>query len=261
MSHPLSPTATCRAPSPFAVWAFDHYCRRLFARHFTTVRWTSRTDPATWDPAVPTLALANHTNWWDGFLVWPLTRALGRQGHILMEARHLARYPAFRWLGALPIRRGESRGAYQDLMAAGAYLRRDTILWVFPSGERRPQGERPAGFERGAAHLALSHGGPVRILPAALRYVYLSEQLPEVFVLLGWPWLVEAGSAQDRRTLTSVMEREVADALDALDERLRTEAVAGFDVLIEGKLSVNKRMDRFRHAVGLLRGNFEARNG
>jgi hypothetical protein len=32
-------------------------------------------------------------------------------------------------------------------------------------------------------------------------------------------------------------------------------------MLVTGKLSVNKRMDRFRHAVGLLRGEFQARNG
>jgi hypothetical protein len=30
---------------------------------------------------------------------------------------------------------------------------------------------------------------------------------------------------------------------------------------VAGRLSINKRMDRVRHAVGLLRGRFEPRNG
>jgi len=30
---------------------------------------------------------------------------------------------------------------------------------------------------------------------------------------------------------------------------------------VTGKLSINKRMDRVRHSLGLLRGPFEARNG
>jgi hypothetical protein len=39
------------------------------------------------------------------------------------------------------------------------------------------------------------------------------------------------------------------------------ERLDAFEPLTAGSLSVNKRLDRFRHAVGLLRGPFEARNG
>jgi hypothetical protein len=42
---------------------------------------------------------------------------------------------------------------------------------------------------------------------------------------------------------------------------LRTESLAAFRTVVAGRLSINKRMDRFRHALGLLRGPFEARNG
>jgi 1-acyl-sn-glycerol-3-phosphate acyltransferase len=243
------------------VWAFAHYVHRLFARHFASVRWTTLSDPASWDPAIPTLGVANHTNWWDGFLAGLLARAVSRQPHVLMDAEQLARYPAFRSVGALPLRRQPARAAYHDLAAAGTSLRPDTLLWIFPSGERRPQGERPARFERGAAHLALGYGAPVRLLPAAFRYVYLGEQLPEAFALLGRPVLLTADAGHDRQTLTRRIEQETAAAVDALDERLRAESVAGFELLVVGKLSINKRMDRFRHAVGLLRGHFEARNG
>lgn len=250
-----------RAPNRLAVWAFAHYVRRLFARHFTSVRWTTLSDPASWDPAIPTLGVANHTNWWDGFLAGLLARALGRQPHVLMDAEQLERYRVFRWVGALPIRRHAARGAYHDLAVAGASLRAGTLLWVFPSGRRRPQGERAVAFERGAAQLALQHRGPVRLLPAAFRYVYLGEQLPEAFALLGRPVVVAAGAGQDRRSLTRRIEQEIAAAVDALDERLRSESVNGFELLVSGRLSINKRMDRVRHAVGLLRGRFEARNG
>jgi 1-acyl-sn-glycerol-3-phosphate acyltransferase len=261
LNHLTSSPAQYHAPNRLAVWAFAHYVHRLFARHFASVRWTTLTDPASWDPAIPTLGVANHTNWWDGFLAGLLARALGRQPHVLMDAEQLARYPIFRRVGALPLRRQQARAAYLDLATAGTNLRPDTLLWIFPSGERRPQSERPARFERGAAHLVVSHGGPVRLLPAAFRYVYLGEQLPEAFALLGCPVLLAAGAAFDRPSLTRRLEQETAAAVDALDERLRSESVAGFELLVAGKLSVNKRMDRFRHAVGLLRGHFEARNG
>jgi chlorobactene lauroyltransferase len=225
------------------------------------VRWASVTDAAPWDPGVPTLFVANHTNWWDGFFAFLLGRELGLTFHILMDATELARYPAFRWIGVLPLRWQRLRGAYEDLGRAAACLRSGTGLWIFPQGSRRPQGELPARFTRGAAHLAVEHPGRLRIVPVAFRYVFASEQLPEAFALVGEPRILERPCGLDRRALTRLFEADVVATLDVLDGYLREEAHARFRMLVTGKLSVNKRMDRFRHAVGLLRGEFQARNG
>ncbi len=225
------------------------------------MRWATLTDAGRWDRGVPTLFIANHTNWWDGFFAFLLGRELGLTFHILMDAAELARYGAIRWIGVLPIRRGELRGAYDDLAAAAPCLRPGAGLWIFPQGSRRPQGERPAHFARGAAQLALAHDGPVRICPVAFRYVFVSEQLPEAFALVGHPRATGGTGETDRRALTEDLERDTGGTLDALDALLADEAHGSFRTLVAGKLSVNKRMDRFRHAIGLLRGPFEARNG
>jgi chlorobactene lauroyltransferase len=248
-------------PRPLAVWAFARYFRSQFARHFASVRWATLTDAARWDRGVPTLFVANHTNWWDGFFAFLLGRELGLTFHLLMDAAELARYRAFRWGGVLPLRRGQLRGAYQDLADAGAYLRRGAGLWIFPQGERRPQGERPERLARGAAQLAIAHGESVRIVPVAFRYPFVSEQLPEAFALVGQPRTFRPARGADRRTLTAEIARDLLGTLDSLDGLLSEEAHGSFRTLVAGKLSVNKRMDRFRHAVGLLRGPFEARNG
>ena len=225
------------------------------------MRWCSLTDASRWDRTLPTLFVANHTNWWDGILAFLLSREMGIAFHILMDAAELARYPAFRWIGVLPIRRGTLKGARDDLDAALPCLRAGAGLWIFPQGSRRPQGERPARLARGAAHLALARGGPVRVVPVAFRYVFISEQRPESFALLGQPRIVSPGAWADRRALTATIQADLLATLDALDARLAEEAHGAFRVLVAGRLSVNKRMDRFRHAVGLLRGPFEARNG
>lgn len=250
-----------RPPSPLTVRAFDRYVRSQLAKHFATTRLASLCDAGRWDRAIPTLLLANHTSWWDGHLAFLTGRELGLAAHILMEASSLERYRAFRLAGAVPIRRGSLRGAYEDLVAAGTCLRPGGGLWIFPQGSRRPQGERPARLERGAAELALRHEGPLRVCPVAFRYLHLSEQLPEAFVLVGQAWVLEPGRYAGRRELAPVLERDLAGVVDALDGLLRTESVAGFRTVVAGRLSINKRMDRFRHALGLLRGPFEARNG
>jgi len=250
-----------RPPKPLAVRAFDRYFRSQLARHFATTRLSSVSEADRWDRSIPTLFIANHTSWWDGLLAFVVGRELGLRVHILMDAANLERYGAFRLAGAVPIRRGSPREAHEDLAAARACLHAKAGLWIFPQGARRPQAERPARLERGAAALALGHDGPLRVCPVALRYVYLGEQLPEAFAWLGQPRLVEPGDYASRRQIAPVLERDLLAAIDGLDGLLRTESVGAFRTIVAGPLSINKRMDRFRHAVGLLRGPFEARNG
>ena len=178
-----------------------------------------------------------------------------------MEERNLARYRAFLRVGALPLRRTSPREAYADLTAARAHVVPGVGLWIFPQGVRRPAAEPIERCERGAAQIALSGASPVRFVPVAFRYLFLGEQLPEAFVLLGTPWVVEPGAEGLRKGVMAGVERELAGTIARLDDRLATEDTTGFRLLVHGKLSVNKRMDRFRHAIGLLGGRFEARNG
>ena len=248
-------------PHPFAQALFERYVRRQAGRHFAGVHWTTVDLPESWDRSVPTLLVANHTNWWDGFLAFLVSRSLRLTFQVLMEARHLARYRLFLRLGALPLRRGRARETYADLKAAGAYLRPGTGLWLFPQGERRPPAERPMGCERGAAQLALRHQGPLRIVPVAFRYTFVGEQLPEAFVLVGEEWRPRRDDLAGREPLMGEIERRLGSALDRLDGLVAEERLSAFRPLAAGRLSVNKRLDRFRHAVGLLRGPFEMRNG
>ena len=248
-------------PGPAAAWLFDRYIRGQVRRHFTAVHWGSRSLPERWDRGLPTLFIANHTNWWDGFLACLLTRRIGLRFQVLMEAQHLARYPIFLRVGALPVRRGRPRQAYDDLSAAAGYLQPRAGLWIFPQGRRRPPREPVSGCERGAAQLALRAGRPLRVCPVAFRYTFVGEQLPEAFVFVGDEWRVEPRARGAREPLMAEMERRLGATVAELDGLVDRERLEGFRPLADGKLSVNKRLDRFRHAVGLLPGPFEARNG
>jgi chlorobactene lauroyltransferase len=247
-----------RAP---AAWLFDRYIRGQVRRHFTAVHWAARGRPERWDRGLPTLFIANHTNWWDGALACLVTGRLRLRFQVLMEAEHLARYRIFLRVGALPMRRGRPRQAYDDLSAASGYLQPRAGLWVFPQGRRRPPREPVTGCERGAAQLAHRAGRPLRVCPVAFRYSFVGEQLPEAFVFVGEEWRVEPGAFSGREPLMAQMEARLGATVRELDELVDQERLDGFLPLAKGRLSVNKRLDRFRHAVGLLRGPFEARNG
>ena len=259
MSRAARTPAAYQAPRPVAVWAFARYFRGLFRRHFASVQWASLDEPAGWDRAVPVLFVSNHTNWWDGFFSFILTQEFGLTFHILMEAANLDRYPAFKRIGTLPLRRDSRMGAWEDLHAAARVLRPGAVLWIYPQGGRRPAGEQPQRLERGAAHLAVRHEGALRICPVAFRYPFMSEQLPEAMALVGRSWLHDG--SDDRTALTGRIGSAIGETTALLDTRLSHETLEGFRLLVPGKLSVNKRMDRVRHRLGLLRGPFEARNG
>ena len=248
-------------PTAVAQWLFERYVRRQAGRHFTGVHWTARGAPLHWDRSIPTLFVANHTNWWDGFLAFLVGRTLGLDFQVLMEARHLARYRVFLKVGALPMRRDKARDSYADLTAAAGYLRPGVGLWLFPQGVRRPPAERPSGCERGAAHLVLGHQGPLRVCPVAFRYAFVGEQLPEAFVLVGDEWVPGPDRRAGRGPVMRDIEARLIETVGALDQLVVPEHLGVFEPLAAGRLSVNKRLDRFRHAVGLLRGPFEVRNG
>lgn len=250
-------------PRPVLARGFAWYLDRLMGRHFISVRWASVEAPAAW-AGEPLLVVANHTNWWDGFLAHQLTRALGRRFQVLMDAKGLATYPFFRHFGAAPVHRDSPMGAMADLAAVRANIRPDVALWLFPQGRRSPAGMGITTLETGAAHLALTAPEPVRVVPVAFRYPFLSEQLPEALALVGATQVVtpsERAGREERRALTADLSVRLAATVARLDVLLAEERVDGFRVLVQGRMSFNKRMDRVRHATGLLDGPFEERNG
>lgn len=261
------PAKGIRSPHQLLARGFGRYLERLASRHFAAVWWHR---PADWDPEPPTIYVANHTSWWDGFLAYLTGRRLSRVFHVLMEEEQLARYRFFRGVGALPLDRHCAGRAYAQLEVAARALRPGRGLWVFPQGARRPRREPVHAIERGAAQVALLTREPVRICPVAFRYEYLSEDRAEAFVFVGdqvsgiggrESGVTSREFRRERRVLSERIERILAGTLEALDRRLEREDLDAFEVMIPGKLSMNKRLDRLRHRLGLLSGEFEARNG
>ncbi|HEU5039596.1 MAG TPA: hypothetical protein VFT84_02175, partial [Gemmatimonadales bacterium] len=97
--------------------------------------------------------------------------------------------------------------------------------------------------------------------PVAFRYTFVGEQLPEAFVLVGEAWSPHPEERGGRDALMTSIETRLEATVAALDGLVTGERLGAFRPLASGRLSINKRLDRFRHAVGLLRGPFEARNG
>ena len=88
---------------------FNFALRRLLARtlrrRFHAVRVAGAEHLGALDPSRPTIGCVNHTNWWDGFVLYVLSHRLmqERDIYLAMEEKHLRRYPFFRWMGCFGV--------------------------------------------------------------------------------------------------------------------------------------------------------------
>ena len=207
------------------------------------------------DGALPVIGCVNHTNWWDGFVLYVLShRRLPHDIYLAMEERNLRRYRFFTRMGVFGVDLSAGSRNVAALRYALKLLRvaggpRAALVWMFVQGElvsdRRPVEARP-----GAAFLA-RHGG-ARLLPVALRYAWLSESRPSVFVRVGRPLAAGAGSADIAASLNGL--------LAATDRTLDPPDLAEYARLFEPGMSVNKRWDYLRHVFGGGREVFDKSN-
>ena len=208
------------------------------------------------DPARPVVGCVNHTNWWDGFVLYVLShRLLPQDIHLAMEEKNLRRYRFFTWMGVFGLDLADRVSALPGLRYAVNLLREKSaagdarLVWMFVQGRLLPAG-RLVEVKPGALFLARKTGASV--LPLALRYEWLSESRPTIFVQVGAP--MDASTTADglAAELNALFLR-AGDALDPLDLR-------HFQPLYRSRLSMNKRWDRLVHFFGRNRGAFDEHN-
>lgn len=233
--------------APWATASLRAYVRARVARRFHAW-WVGGDGVAeACDASQPLLLLPNHSSWWDGFLALELSQRLGHRFHVMMQADQLAAIPFFARVGAFSVDRGDRWQAAADLDYAASLLVPGNGVWVFPQGRRLPA-HAPLVIASGAARLA-TMAAPVRVVPVAMRYVFVSEDLPEAFAWVGRPFMAdpEEGLGALRRRI----REEMTGALGRLDAALVSSERAGFEALVVGSPSANKRWAARRVRWGL----------
>jgi chlorobactene lauroyltransferase len=185
-------------------------------------------------PEQSLVACANHTNWWDGFVVGLLTaRRLRKRFYVVQEERHLRRYWFFRFAGAFGADLDAPGKALATVRHAQTLLKQPgTAVWIFPQG-RLTAPDEPIRVHRGATFIATLAG--VAILPCALRYEFRDQENPFVFIAFGRP--LPAPAADD--TLRAELQRLVQEAKRFADPDVPLPEKA----LLRSKPSINERWD------------------
>jgi 1-acyl-sn-glycerol-3-phosphate acyltransferase len=189
------------------------------------------------------LFLANHSCWWDLFLVHLLNESIPIDGYGMMEHFNLVRFGFFRRIGAFSVDRTDPTSVRASLEYAAGLLRRPRAgVWVFPQGKIETNDVRPLVFQPGIRAL-VRRAGRVRVVPVAFRYEFWQDERAEALVRFGEPTWV------DRPALPSLIptfEARLTAELDALKAEAIFQQPGNFTPLIEGKKSISEKYARFR---------------
>jgi hypothetical protein len=149
-----------------------------------------RANPAA--AGAPILFVANHTSWFDGFLLREVHRDLrpGSPLRSIMLHSELSRSRTLRWIGGTsldPDRPATLRGTLRELDA----LRHEgVVVSFFPQGRIFPATRRPLGFRSGV-ELVVRRLAPLTVLPVAIHLEMGNLPRPTAWILAGAPAWVE----------------------------------------------------------------------
>ena len=223
---------------------FGLYLARLLRKHFYRIHLLGEENLNTLNSSLPTILYANHSNWWDGFIAYFLSsKRWKRDDYLMMDIEQMKKYPFFKYLGVFSVDRADAREAVKTIDYAVSLLQNtNRILWMFPQGGIQAQDHRPIEFYSGITNLAAKIGS-VNLLPAAVRYEFILEQRPEVFIRLGSADVVNNANAINK-DFTTYLRDKLLNELDTLKDNVVNYKFENYKIIFTGRKSRNKTIDR-----------------
>lgn len=162
-------------------WFFSFYIARSIKKDFCAFQFNGvETNP---DQAI--LLLANHSSWWDGFLLFRLNQLLfKRKFHIMVSEENYHKAAFLKYLGAFSVKKG-SKDMLETLNYAGELLKdKNNLVVIFPQGKLYSSHVTQVDFERGLLRLVQSAGKKFQYVFAALLTDYFEHRKPGITVYL-----------------------------------------------------------------------------
>ncbi len=192
------------------------YNRNLIKRRFHSLQVSSLDFLRRKDREIPLIIYANHSSWWDGLIIFEISRRTKLDFFVMMEEKQLKDLQLFRKLGAFSVVRENPRKAVESInYAVGLLKNPHRTLLVFPQGEILPSDLRPLNFYNGLSRI-IEKTAKVFAAPLAIRYEFLGEFKPQIFVKIGLPELIEADRKFDSKGLTAKNSLCLTNLLDEL---------------------------------------------
>lgn len=218
------------------------YFKRLARRRFHTIAGRGLENLRDLPRDRPVLLFCNHTNWWDGLVIFLLTRQMRHKAvFCMMEEKQLKHYRFFTWLGAFSVDLSSPLRSAAALRYAQRLLQNpESAIWIFPQG-RLCRTDEPVEIKPGTDYLA-KNAPHALLVPVALRYDFFREDRPNVLIEIGKPF--QAIDNTDGR-----IAHECNDAFARATRASLAQDLTGFQLLFPPKWTINKRWQWVKLAV------------
>ena len=135
----------------------------------------------------------------------------------MMEEKQLKNLSLFRKLGAFSVIKENPRESVKSINYAANILKekRGRNLWIFPQGEILPTDIKPIKFFNGISRI-IEKAGKCNAVAMAIRYEFLGDFKPEVFVKFGKIEQIEVDKEFNSKELTNYFETCLVETLQKL---------------------------------------------
>jgi len=209
---------------------FAIYNRNLLKRRFHSLQIYGLNYLNDKDLQIPLVIYANHSSWWDGLVIRHILRRYDFENYVMMEEKQLRELFLFRKLGAFSVVREKPREAVKSINYAADLLKENpnrTIL-IFPQGEILPNDIRPLEFYNGLSRI-IEKAEMCSAVPIALRYEFLGNYKPEIYVKINAPETFNDIVRTDRKELSRKLSEKLTTTLDDLKTDIISSNTANYE--------------------------------
>jgi len=211
---------------------FAIYNRNLLKRRFHSIQVSGLENLIFKNPPTPFVIFANHSSWWDGLVVLEILRRYDFESYVMMEEKQLKKLFLFRRLGAFSVVRENPREAVKSINYAVNLLKvnSDRTVLIFPQGEILPNDIRPLQFYSGISRI-IEKVGKCFAVPMALRYEFLGNFKPEIYVKINTPEHFTNLDGINTKNSTRRLSETLTGTLDDLKTDVVSKNTANYEKL------------------------------
>jgi 1-acyl-sn-glycerol-3-phosphate acyltransferase len=200
---------------------FIVYNRSLLKRYFHSIKVSGLNSLENRITNLPLIIYANHSSWWDGLIVLEVLSNFNFDNYVMMEEKQLRKLRFFRRIGAFSVVRTNRREAVESIEYSVKILSEKTnrTLLIFPQGEILHNDIRPLRFYNGLAKI-IEQSGNCLVCPLIIRYEFLGQFKPEIFITIGEPRVFNSVDKIVRKKVTKEFEEVLTTYLDKLKSNL-----------------------------------------
>lgn len=232
--------------TPFWLWVGNKFFYGMLENRFFALRYKGEENFFNRDSNVPTIAFAQHTNWWDGIVAYNvLMRIFGKEIRLMIE--ELNRFPILRKAGAFSVNKKSPQASMAALKYSVDVIEDlKNVLYIFPQGIIKPPNFRPIEFQTGLAYIAqkaVEKYGKVNLMPLGVNYYFLRADKPEVLVEVGEVITLE-NSKVNRKEYTEFLAKTLEKLCDKQMADISEGNLSGYKTLFQQKLKWYRKIEQ-----------------